>query len=65
MTDNDYIAEYVKERHSGILGFDFSIWKMARKITETAKAIGEVFRNIDTEDLQKMMEEQEKEEVSE
>ena len=61
MTDNDYIAEYVKERHSGILGFDFAVWKMARKIIETAKAFGEVFKNIDTEDLQKMMEEREKE----
>ena len=61
MTDNDYIAEYVKERHSGLLGFDFAIWKMAKKIQETAQATGEVFRNISPEDLQKMMEEWEKE----
>ena len=61
MTDNDYIAEYVKERHSGILGFDFAIWKMAKKFIETAQAIGEIFRDISPEDLQKMMEEQEKE----
>lgn len=31
MTDNDYIAEYVKEKHNGLLGFDFAVWKMARK----------------------------------
>ena len=60
MTENDYIAEYVKERHSGILGLDFAMWKFGIKITEAAKSIGEVFRNIDPEDLQKMMEEQEK-----
>ena len=29
MTDNDYIAEYVKEKHNGLLGFDFAVWKMA------------------------------------
>lgn len=30
MTENDYIAEYVKERHPGILGFDYAMWRAVR-----------------------------------
>ena len=62
MTDNDYIAEYVKERHSGILGFDFAVWKMAKKVGEAVQDIYEVFRKIDPEDLRKAMELSEEEE---
>ena len=37
MSENDYIAEYIKERHPGCLGFVFAVWKMARKISESVK----------------------------
>ena len=43
MTDNDYIAEYVKEKHNGLLGFDFAMWKMARKLCEAGQAIVDIF----------------------
>jgi flagellar hook-basal body complex protein FliE len=47
MTDNDYIAEYVKERHSGLLGFDFAMWKFARKVMEAGQTIRDTFNNPD------------------
>ena len=34
MTENDYIAEYVKERHPGILSFDYAVWRLFRAISE-------------------------------
>ena len=43
MTENDYIAEYIKERHPGDLGFDFALWKVARKIREFGKELVEIF----------------------
>ena len=41
MTDNDYIAEYVKEKFPRILGADFYFWKCCRMACELARAIGE------------------------
>lgn len=53
MSENDYIAEYIKEKHPGLLGFDFALWKAVKKVIEIGNAIAEVFRNIDIEDLKK------------
>lgn len=47
MTNNDYIAEYVKEKHSGLLGFDFGMWRIARAIKELAKGIQEFVKQSD------------------
>ena len=47
MTDNDYIAEYVKEKHSNLLGLDFVMWVYERKLKETGRAIIESFNNPD------------------
>lgn len=43
MTSNDYIAEYVKERHKNILGIEFALWKVGRICREFAKQISDVF----------------------
>ena len=43
MTENDYIAEYVKERHPGILGFDFAVWRLGKKIIEIGKDMATIF----------------------
>ena len=43
MTENDYIAEYVKERHPGILGFDFAVWRLGRKLGEIGEDIATIF----------------------
>lgn len=54
MTENDYIAEYVKENYPNILGVNFAFWKMGRIMNKVAKEIVEVFKNIDTKDLEKL-----------
>lgn len=59
MTENDYIAEYIKERHPGFLGFDFFIWKLARKIVETGKAIAEVMENAFSDNQEETTESEE------
>ena len=43
MSENDYIAEYVKEKFPRILGADFYVWKCCRMARELARAIGETF----------------------
>ena len=35
MSDNDYIAEYIKEKYPTLLGFDFAMWKFGRRFSET------------------------------
>ena len=34
MSDNDYIAEYIKEKYPTLLGFDFAMWKLGRRFSE-------------------------------
>ena len=34
MSDNDYIAEYIKEKYPALLGFDFAMWKLGRQFSE-------------------------------
>lgn len=45
MTENDYIAEYIKERHPGDLSFDFAMWKLARKMSEVGKELVQIFQS--------------------
>lgn len=51
MTENDYIAEYVKERHPGILGFDYAMWKAGRMMIKIGQDLGEVLRSIDWSEI--------------
>ncbi len=62
MTENDYIAEYVKEKHSGILGFDFAIWKAAKQLIEIGRNLANIFSSMSEEDIKKYIEDQENEE---
>ena len=39
MTNNDYIAEYVKERHPNILGSEFELWKAPKVIANALSSI--------------------------
>ena len=42
MTDNDYIAEYIKEKHPQLIqGLDFAMWKGAKMIAEGVRAMME------------------------
>jgi len=57
MSENDYIAEYVKERHPGILTFDYAAWKLARSISEFGVAMKDIISKLSAEDLKKLEQE--------
>ena len=65
MTENDYIAEYVREEHPGILGFDYAVWRLFRAISEFGISMKEAISRISAKDLTKMMEEVEDDELQE
>ena len=62
MTENDYIAEYVRERHPGILSLDYAAWRLARAIREFGVSMKEVISRMSAEDIHRIMAEQEDEE---
>ena len=47
MTENDYIAEYIKEKHPGLLGVDFAACKLGKIISEAASSIVKFFNEVD------------------
>lgn len=61
MTENDYIAEYVREEHPGILGFDYAIWRLTRAVSEFGISMKEAISRISAEDLQRMTEQENEE----
>lgn len=47
MNENDYIAEYVKEKYPKLIsGADFMFWKITKGISETVKAFCDSVKNI-------------------
>ena len=53
MSENDYIAEYVKEKMPEITHtFDFAMWKMMRSFKNFAEKISEIFKKGEDEDDQ-------------
>ena len=66
MTENDYIAEYVRERHAWILGTDFALWKFGKILRDLCETLGgaivEAIRNMPLEEIKKITEELESEE---
>jgi len=59
MTENDYIAEYVRERHPGILSIDYAAWRLARAVSEFGIHMREAISRIPARDLQGYLEEDE------
>lgn len=52
MKENDYIAEYVRERRPEIItSFDFVGWKMCRIMQNAVKDIAKAFKNVDITEL--------------
>ena len=48
MSENDYIAEYIKERRPELIRlFDFILWKMSRITANAVKKIIDTFSGID------------------
>ena len=66
MTENDYIAEYVKERRPDVLGADFALWKFGKILRELCETLGgaivEAINNMPLEEIKKITEELESEE---
>lgn len=61
MTENDYIAEYVKEKRPEIIETpSFLIWKIGKTVSNMVNDIIDTFRNIDWSevDLSEIEEEQ-------
>lgn len=52
MSENDYIAEYVKQKHPNILGIDFAIWKIAETFKNGIKAMGKIIQVTPKVDLE-------------
>ena len=65
MTENDYIAEYVKEQHPSILGADYALWRLRKMIINFGDALAKTIRTLPKEDLKRMMEEAEDDELQE
>ena len=47
MTENDYIAEYIKEKDPTLLGLDFVRWKIGRIAFNAGRKIAEAFNDVD------------------
>ena len=56
-TENDYIAEYVKEKRPELLGIGFWIWKMGRILKETLDGVAESMKGLHWPDAEEYLEE--------
>lgn len=54
MSENDYIAEYIKEKHPALLGFDYMMWKLGRGyaefVEELVEGVAGLFNAINEEE---------------
>lgn len=54
MSENDYIAEYIKEKYPALIGFDYAMWKLGRQYAEfvkdIAKGVTDIFNAINEEE---------------
>ena len=57
MSENDYIAEYIKEKYPRLLGVDFSIWKCGRAIQTMAQEIVDIFKGMTPEEREEVFRE--------
>ena len=57
MSENDYIAEYTKEKYPRLLGVDFAFWKIGRAVQTMAQDIIEVFKNMTPEEREEALRE--------
>lgn len=53
MTENDYIAEYVKENRPEIIEtMDFFFWKLGRSLAEVITVVGDAIRGLSPEQIE-------------
>lgn len=46
MSENDYIAEYVKEKYPNILGISYVLWRTGRTFEEFANDMRNVLKHL-------------------
>lgn len=45
MSENDYIAEYIKEKHPELIsGMDFALWRIGRTISHLCEQVTDAVR---------------------
>lgn len=47
MRENDYIAEFIKEKYPKLLGMDYTVWKMGRILGDAIGKVVDAFKSID------------------
>ena len=47
--ENDYIAEYVKEKYPKLLGLDFAMWKIPKVLSKSIKDMANAFKRMNDE----------------
>ena len=60
-SENDYIAEYIKEKHPSLLGADFAFWKIGKIGADFAVQFAEAIKSINWPTLQEYEKIEEKE----
>lgn len=55
-TDNDYIAEYIRERHPSLLGTDYAFWKFSKMAKEAMEKIADSLKDMDWKEIAKIIE---------
>jgi demethoxyubiquinone hydroxylase (CLK1/Coq7/Cat5 family) len=62
MSENDYIAEYIKERRPEIINcIPFFAWKMGRMVRNMGEAIAHAMTGVTENDINKLLKECEEE----
>lgn len=46
MSENDFIAEYVKEKRPEILGLDYYFWKMSKIVLNFAEDVAQAIKQV-------------------
>ena len=57
MSENDYIAEYIKEKYPRLLGVEFELWKVGRVFQTMAQNIIDAFKNMTPEEREEALRE--------
>lgn len=57
MSENDYIAEFIKEKYPKLLGMDYTAWKMGRLLGDVIGKVVDAFSSIDWQQATKYMKE--------
>lgn len=55
--ENDYIAEYIREKYPKLLGMDFAMWKIPKLLSNAIKDMANAFKHINSDEEKEEVEE--------